>query len=249
MKVTCVVDAGNSRLKWGRCGQNQISESASLPLDDPRAWNQQRDNWKLPRHATWAVSGVQPQRRDAFVTWLRRQGHQVLLLESARQLPLSVPLEKPDAVGIDRLLNAVAVNLRRPAGVPAVVIDAGSAVTVDWVDGSGEFRGGAIFPGLRLMAQALHDHTALLPLVEIPAAPPALPGTSTRAAMAAGIFWAVVGGMEKLIRQIEMVADASPVVFLAGGDGSLLEKSLSRPLTLWPHITLEGIRVAVETLP
>ena len=90
------------------------------------------------------------------------------VLQYAGELPLRVELEKPDHVGIDRLLDAVAVNSRRAPGVPAVIIDAGSAVTVDLVDGAGAFRGGAILPGLRLMAKSLHDYTALLPLIELP---------------------------------------------------------------------------------
>ena len=82
-------------------------------------------------------------------------------------MPLEVELEHPDKVGIDRLLNAVAANRRRQEHVAAILVDAGSAVTVDYLDGNGVFRGGAIFPGFRLMARALHDYTALLPIVDI----------------------------------------------------------------------------------
>src|SRR5205085_11851847 len=97
--------------------------------------------------------------------WIRQRGDAVAVLESWRQLPLEVKVEQPERVGIDRLLNFVALRSRTVRAVSMVVIDAGSAVTVDWVDEQGTFRGGAIFPGLRLMAMALHRYTAALPEV------------------------------------------------------------------------------------
>ncbi len=128
-------------------------------------------------------------------------------------------------------------------------MDAGSAVTVDWLDESGAFAGGAIFPGIRLMTQALHDYTALLPLVKVEHANPPLPATSTPVAIEAGVFWAVAGGIQALVAQLAARANASPEVFLTGGDGLLLAKALNQDVHLWPHMTLEGIRIAAETMP
>ena len=102
----------------------------------------------------WVVAGVAPQRRDGLCDWLRKNQQQVRLLDSYRRLPLEVKLPEPDKVGIDRLLNAVAANTRRPPGESVILVDAGTAVTVDWLDETGAFRGGAIFPGAALMAQA-----------------------------------------------------------------------------------------------
>src|SRR5207244_9869901 len=139
---------------------------------------------------------------DRLADWLRQRGEQVQVLSSAQQVPLPVRVERPESVGIDRLLNAVAASRRLQRGGAAVIVDAGSAVTDDWLDESGAFAGGAIFPGLRLMAAALHDYTALLPQVEVREPNPPLPGASTRAAMEAGIFWAVAGGIRALVGEM-----------------------------------------------
>src|SRR5262249_4773991 len=147
---------------------------------------------------TWVVSGVHPGRRDQLADWLRARGDTVHRVTSAAQLPLRVALAHPDRAGIDRLLDAVAVNTWRRPGTPAVVVDAGSAVPVDSLDPEGVFRGGAILPGLRLMAESLHAHTALLPLVEVRYDTRA-PGTTTVEAVQAGIVAAVVGAIEQLI--------------------------------------------------
>jgi type III pantothenate kinase len=241
-----VVDVGNTRVKWGRCSADKVSAVASLPPDDPAAWDEQARSWGLPSPLVWVVTGVHPRRCEGLVGWLRQRGDDVRVIEEARQLPLRVLVEQPDWVGIDRLLDAVAANGRRRPDRPAVIVDAGSAVTVDLVDATGAFRGGAIMPGLRLMIQALHDHTALLPLIEIPQAVPPLPGTATPSAMAAGVFWAWAGGIDALINQY---ADEweGPHLFMTGGDAPLLVQALGG--NCWPEMTLEGIRLTAESLP
>lgn len=249
MTPVVVADVGNSRIKWGRCSADGVAASASLPPDDPAAWQQQLESWGLAAPLAWVVGGVQPQRRDALADWLRRRGDQVTVLESWKQLRLPVLVDHPDRVGLDRLLNAVAASHRVPRGTPAVLIDAGSAVTVDWLDRTGAFAGGAIFPGLRLMARALHDYTALLPLVESRSVNPDMPGKSTGAAIEAGIFGAVVGGIQLLVQQLTACAPGRPMVFLTGGDASLIRAALDPDVILWPHLTLEGLRLSAEHLP
>lgn len=248
-----VADVGNTRLKWGVCAADGsgIVTAVSLP-DDPAAWQEQMvrgfgEGAKL----TWALAGVRPGLCERFETWLRDQGHLVRVLRSAAGLPLTINVPIPDHVGIDRLLDAVAARRRLQPGEPAVLIDAGSAVTVDWLDDRHTFCGGTIFPGLRLMTQALNDHTALLPLVSIPTPVPEVPAPDTVPAMQAGIFHAVVGGIERIVHLLTQRQTIPPRVFLTGGDGPLLAEALreTTPCTLWPWQTLEGILISAEALP
>ncbi len=246
MNPLLVVDVGNSRVKWGLCPEPASGTMlhASLPADDPATWEQQLRAWNLSGPLRWALSGVHPARCARLAEWARQRGDVVWVLEDWRDLALEVRLERPDWVGIDRLLDAVAARGR---GQPAVIVDAGSAVTVDWLDAGGAFAGGAIFPGLRLMAQALHDHTALLPLIQVRRAFPELPGLSTPAAMEAGIFWAVVGGIRALTEQLAAQAHPAPALYLTGGDAALLQAALDPTFLLWPTMTLEGLRLVAET--
>jgi type III pantothenate kinase len=254
MIVDLVADVGNSRIKWGLCQDGAVTLSAALPIEDPPAWRVQLDQWGLARPLRWALASVHPARGERLVEWLRQRGDAVHLLDGARQLPLRVRVEHPDRVGIDRLLDAVAANTRREPGAGAVIVDAGSAVTVDWLDAEGTFCGGAILPGLRLMARTLHEHTALLPLIEEHGRIPDVPGTDTHTAIEAGVFWSVVGGIDALVERLAEPASATPVVFLTGGDAPVLEPALRHclrayPLAAWPHMTLEGIRLSAEALP
>lgn len=251
MKVDIVADVGNSRIKWGLLSTGRFAFTASLPADDPQSWETQLEGWSLLAPLTWLIAGVHPQRRDTLADWLRTRGSTVRIIDSARDLPLKVSLPDPDKVGIDRLLNAVAANDRVQRAIPKIIIDAGSAVTVDWVDAKGAFCGGAIFPGPRLMAHALHEHTALLPVVEVQSAHPDLPGISTTAAIEAGVFWAVAGGIKALVRQLLADAGAPPkrAIFLTGGAARLLDPVMDSDVALWPEMTLEGIRLTTEALP
>src|SRR5262249_30985491 len=160
MKPNLVVDIGNSRIKWGYCADDRVLYQASLPPDEPAFWEDQIKRWNLVQGLRWAMAGVHPERGRRFVAWVKQRGDQVVLIQDKKRLPIPVEVQEPDKVGIDRLLNAVAAKNRVQRETSIFIIDAGSAVTVDWVDKKGTFRGGAIFPGFYLMAKALHDYTA-----------------------------------------------------------------------------------------
>lgn len=246
MTPDVVVDVGNTRIKWGRCGAGRIAALAALPPHDAGQWQKQADAWSLPPGAKWVLSGVHPARRTQLAEWLRAGHFEVYLLDCFQHLPLPVQVEHPERVGMDRLLNAVAANARRNPGEAAIIVDAGSAVTVDLVDAAGAFRGGAILPGLGLMAKALRDFTAQLPLVDMGAASQDVyPGTSTEKAMRLGILNAAAGGIERLIEKTRAKGNEVQT-YLTGGDAEVLARALDRKAVLWPEMTLEGICLSAE---
>jgi type III pantothenate kinase len=252
MKPDVVVDVGNSRIKWGLCGEDRVAELVSLPPDDTKRWDHEHAERNLSSSTHWAISGVNPTGLAKVADWIKEHRANLTLLSSFRDLPISVSVDLPEKVGIDRLLNAVAARHRVKRNISLFIIDAGTAVTVDWVDPSGAFRGGAILPGLRLMARSLHEHTALLPKLDVSQlSDPVLPGASTESAMKAGIFWAVAGGIKAVLGQLTACADAHQhrAVFLTGGDAHLLEPVMDSGSIVWPQMTLEGIRLSAETLP
>src|SRR5260221_8257908 len=221
-----VADVRNTRIKWGLCNDAGVGLAASLP-EEPDAWRKQLGEWKIIGPQRWTVAGVHPKRRDRLADWLRQNGHTVHVLDHFSKVPIALKLETPETVGLDRLLNALAAKALVPVGHPAVIIDAGSAVTVDLLDDDGVFSGGSIFPGLRLMAEALHDHTAQLPLVKVDRAE-TVPAHSTPTAIAAGVYWAVVGGVSALVRALSLTVPMTEplAVFLTGGDAALIAPEL-----------------------
>jgi type III pantothenate kinase len=262
MTPDIVADIGNTQVKWGVCGRDGITHMARLEATAD-AWEGGLAMWRrdfpdlLPnRPLSWAIAGVVPDTRRTIQSWIEARGDTAVVLRWYEQLPIDVRVDAPERVGIDRLLNAVAARGRSP-GAPAVLIDIGSAVTVDWLDDDGAFQGGTIFPGFRLMARALRAHTAQLPLVRPPKDVPTPPGRDTTTAMQAGIAWAVAGGVFVVARQYLRRASGRRVVYLTGGDAPAFQGLLSdlakddeafARLTLWPEQTLEGIRRSAEAL-
>jgi type III pantothenate kinase len=194
----------------------------------------------------WHIGSVNRPASSRLIDWLRdhRPEDEIMLLTSS-DLPLEVGLPRPDMVGVDRLLDAVGANRLRSPGRTAVVVDVGSAITVDLVDADGAFRGGAILPGIAMSARALHEFTDLLPLIdmaELHEPPPAL-GADTVAAMRSGLFWGAVGSVRRLVEEL---AGGDAEVFLTGGAGPAVADLLGPSARYVPHLTLAGIALAAS---
>jgi type III pantothenate kinase len=194
----------------------------------------------------WRIGSVNRPAASRLIDWLRdhRTDDEISLLTSG-DLPLTIRLPRPDMVGVDRLLDALAANRLRTPGRKAVVVDVGSAITVDLVDAEGAFCGGAILPGIAMAARALHEFTDLLPLIEMAELhePPPAPGTDTVAAMRAGLFWGAVGAVRQLV---EKLAEGDADIFLTGGAGPVVARLLDTSARYVPHLTLAGIALAAE---
>jgi type III pantothenate kinase len=245
-----VVDIGNSRMKWGRCAPDVV-EMVSLPLDDLNAWDDQAERWRTEGPTYWAVGGVNPKRVEQFLKWRKARGGDCRHITRHDQLPLRLSVDAPESVGLDRLFGCVAANAHRRQGCAAVTVDIGTAVTVNVLDPDGVFRGGAIFPGPRLMAKALHEHTAKLPEVDL-ATPFAFPGTNTEAAIRAGIFTAVTGGVLAACAGVAKLfgpPDKIDAFYTGGGSDQVSLRAPGWTFRRVPTLNLDGIRLATESLP
>jgi type III pantothenate kinase len=251
VKPDVVVDIGNSRIKWGDCRSGKVGELfASLPGERPDEWELQLVRWRLPSKLSWAVAGVQPRWQEQFTRWAEARGDRVQLI-THEHITIPMEVDEPKVVGIDRLLNALAANRLKPKTVQAIVIGVGTAVTVDLVKENGSFAGGAIFPGPRLMAESLYHFTAKLPLVNTDKLEYSVPpGTNTTRAIQTGIAFAVMGGASSLVAS--MSENRETWVFMTGGGlGGLADFPISKvaKTIICPTLTLEGIRIAAESLP
>ncbi|MEM6782954.1 MAG: type III pantothenate kinase [Bacteroidota bacterium] len=162
-------------------------------------------------------------------------------------LPIGMAYETPRTLGADRVAAAAAAHVlygRDAVGAarPVIVIDAGTAVTLEVVDAGGTYLGGAILPGLRLQRSALARGTAQLPAVP-PVAPPSAIGTTTTTALQAGIVLGLIGALDGLLTRTITQLEGGPVVVATGGSAPLLARHLDRIDTLAPHLVLQGVRL------
>lgn len=153
--------------------------------------------------------------------------------------PFVLDIDTPGTIGPDRLCAAAAVVAEDVKD--AVIIDAGTAVTVDLLIG-GSFAGGAISPGLDMMLRSLSDSTSALPLIRIEEGEEATPpGRDTVSAIRAGVLGAYRGGTEKLVSlSVERFRNLPPV-FLTGGDAGLLADAISPAPRHYPDLVLQGL--------
>ncbi len=198
----------------------------------------------VPETAAWRVASVHRPSERRLADWVgRTHGRANYRNLNVTDLPLQVHVEHPERVGMDRLVAAVAVNRRRQATSPAIIVDAGTAVTVDLVNADGQFLGGSILPGRRLIARALAADTDQLPEVGPTSLDtvPAAVGRSTVGAIQSGLFWGSVGAIRELVHRLGDTAAGTPQLFMTGGDAEQLAPHVSPDAQFVPNLIFEGI--------
>ena len=154
---------------------------------------------------------------------------------------ISIKYPRPETIGPDRLANAVAVRHR--FGVPAVVVDFGTAVTFDIVNARGEYVGGIIAPGLSAMTDYLHEKTALLPRIHIREVRTVI-GKSTTEAMLIGAVHGYRGLIRELLIEIKRTLNVRRLPVVAtGGYAQLMAAKMPEITAVDPLLTLEGLRL------
>ena len=149
---------------------------------------------------------------------------------------------KPDTIGSGRLANARAAL--DEFGGPALVVDFGTAVTFDIIDGSGAYVGGVIAPGLSAMTDYLHEKTALLPAITLKDHRTAI-GKTTAQAMQIGAVHGYRGLVQGLIKEIrQSLGNKKLSVIATGGCARLIGCKIPEVNAIRPRLTLDGLRLA-----
>ena len=273
------VDIGNSQIKLGRFDFAAACEAEArgrpLPIAAPHL-PEPTDTLQLPLDshygtfdaarlfawcdelligsAYWVVGSVHAAAADEVRVALEAldpdlSRHPMLLLDSDH-IPLSISVATPSAVGIDRLAAALAAERLRDAGRPVLIVDHGSAITVDLLTAKGEFAGGAILPGTAMGGRALAEQTDALPYEHPEFGPADIPlvGTDTRAAIRAGLYWGTIGAVRELAHRMADQLEQPPQIFVTGGGaGTIVDKLADdqlRELRHVPHLVLAGVALA-----
>ncbi len=188
-----------------------------------------------------ALASVVPDQTRSFLNMAKARFDPEPLVISVDTCPfIEVRYSDPPQVGADRLCNAYAGY--HYYGGPLIVVDFGTAVTLDVIDTEGAYLGGVILPGPRAVAQVLHSRTAQLPQVSLKF-PDKLVGTSTDHAIRSGLTWGIVDMVDGLIDRIAEELDSKPKVIATGG---LVEPFASRSRNFQRthlDLVLEGIRL------
>ncbi len=239
------VNVGNTRTRFGAFESGQFLHTrAVVNTDLEEAIREIKDLASVAGRVV-IIASVNDPVADRLAKALAEHlpSDRVFRLGKDLPIPVQIALDDASTVGHDRLLAALGAYSK--AKQACVVIDAGTAITVDFIDGAGVFQGGAIAPGLNLMLTSLHEHTAALPALEFrpPDAARGVIGKDTAHAMTLGVRAALLGMVRLLIDSYAEFYGAYPQVVATGGDAGLFADD---PLVehISPDLVLLGIAEA-----
>lgn len=193
-----------------------------------------------------ALASVNPPASRALEERLRaKSATRMTRVPEDLPVPIEVALSPDAKPGVDRLLaGAAAFDVLKQA---CVVVDAGTAMTVNFVDGEGTFQGGVIGPGLRMALKALHEHTAGLPDLEFEAPDDAWIGKNTREAMLQGVYYGARGLVRLVVERYAEAYEGYPAVVACGGDARVLFEGDEFVNRVVPDLVLRGIGLAFRS--
>ena len=247
-----LMDVGNSRIKWGVLDDGDIHRTGHISRERIRETGLQVLTTKIPRAVddvfvsnvagtsfATRLSGVVGMHCDCDVRFARTQRSGWGVTNSYTQ---------PRRMGVDRWVAMIGAWAEIQAA--CLVVDAGTAVTIDALDDEGQHLGGQIIPGVATMATSLSSATSDIPQVR-PApgrggADLGMFARNTAAAVREGAQNAVAGAVDRAIQTLQSNA-YEPVVVLTGGDASRILNALCESPLHRPHLVLQGLAHMLDT--
>lgn len=175
--------------------------------------------------------------REVCVRYLLQEP---LIVSAGLKTGMSIGYDNPNAVGADRIVDAVAAFHRY--GGPLCIVDFGTATTFEAITAAGKYLGGAIAPGIGIAADALAQRAAQLPKVDI-ARPPSVIGRNTVHSMQSGLLFGYVGLVEGMVARIKRELGPDTKVVGTGGLAPLIAQETDVLEIIEPWLTLEGLRL------
>jgi len=251
-----VIDCGNTNTVFGIYndgGKLQHWRMTTIPgqtADDMAVWlshHMQRAGLGLEQIDGVVISSVVPQLLPSFrllaAEHLGREAFVITADNTDHGIDIKIP--NPAQAGADRIANTAGA---RSYGLPAMVIDFGTATTFDLIDADGAYIGGAIAPGVNLSINALYQAAARLPLIDPSSWTPDMPvlGNNTIDAMNSGLYHGYVSLVEGMITRLKAAFGAEMTVIATGGLANIFSISIAGVDHHDPDLTLNGM-VAIYT--
>ena len=246
-----LIDIGNTSITIGFHSDGNIKNvfrlKTSIDVRDKEEYSYILNGYvlrhKIQKPAGAVISSVVPQVTPAIKNAVKRTfGVEALIVSCKIKTGLKFNIKNVERLGADRITNAVAAY--RLYKGPLLVIDFGTATTFSYIDAKGQFRGGAIMPGILLSADTLADKTARLPRIELKDPDKAL-GKDTAESIRSGIILGHAGAVEKIIKEIKREVGRDFKVIITGGYANLMTKYIKID-HFNPLLTLEGLRIIYE---
>ncbi len=243
MSAELVIDVGHTRVKWARLVEGAVDPRSigRAATDEPAAL------YTAPGRSACQRALISGQSRPGAAARigerLTREGAQVDIITTGdRPMPVAPAYA---SLGCDRWLALQRPRLESPGAF--VVVDCGTAITVDLVDAGGHHRGGWIMAGMAAARDGLFERAPGLERPLPKAGGIDRPARDTGGALARGGLMLAAGGIERAIRAAERAVDDHVSLWLTGGDAAVLASRLERSARHDPHLVLHGLAMATQS--
>ena len=244
-----VIDVGNSNTVVGLYRDQELVANWRIVTTHYRTSDElrvllmmlmQQDSIDVADIHGCCVSSVVPQFNMALLDVIRQSfGLEPLMIEPGVKTGIQLHIENPKELGADRLVNAVAAVDEHDG--PLIIIDFGTATTFDYVTAKAEYKGGVIVPGIQLSANALFEHCAKLPRVEI-SMPKTVLGRNTVDHIRGGLIYGSADMVDGLVRRIKAESGEDCTVVATGGLAAIIAEAAQTIDVVDPMLTLKGLR-------
>ncbi len=241
IKFMAAIDIGNTNISLGIFRGGHLVKAGDIPTKSALYSAGLKKILGAYRIEAALICSVVPGATAVIAGGIKKIcGQKPYIIGKDFKVPIINKYLNPRQVGQDRLVNAYAAT--RFYGAPAIVVDYGTAITLDVISGDREYLGGVILPGLELSLRALAENTALLPKVSI-FAPSGVIGRDTKKSMVNGIVLGSAAATGDLIAKIKKIIGDCVVVVATGGNCRLMKKYCGKIQYLDPALTLRGINL------
>jgi len=248
MNNVLAIDIGNTRTHIAAVDTNTLSCAGRVDIDNAEFEVRFRPSIQS------IVSAHQPIRKANIASCVKALADKakelcggiddINIIKAHNNLPMTINYETPHTLGADRICNALACTALFKSQ-NCIIINSGTAITIDYLRGGKTFEGGAILPGCAMQARALHNQTDALPPVNLHNGgnTVSIPATSTEKCINAGILLGTAGAVERCIKEYLSIDDNNTIIIATGGGWDIIKPLINTEkyqIKTLPDLTLTG---------
>lgn len=246
--MNLLIDSGNSFIKWVLATDERFIDASKCHTTSVSSLHEKWHGYDTPTRvlvSNVAGESVAGEIKDVVAALWQLESE--FIVSSKDCCGLTNSYCKPEQLGIDRWMVMLAAY--RLTQDPVIVIDCGTAVTIDLVNDNGLFVGGVIMPGLKAAFQSLRAETDAIEEIHVTKTVTSAVAQSTEEGVQAGVLFGLAGGIERVVNEQLSETDKDPVIYLTGGDAEKLLPYMTIPVILQPDLVLQGLRIVASQRP
>ncbi len=241
--MNLVIDQGNTFIKIGVFDKGNLIHFDSYDIFDEKILARTKCRQNINKVIISSVKQDYIDKESVLKPLGLPNSIETIILNSDTKIPITNNYETPRTLGKDRIAALVGASNLYP-GDPKLVIDAGTAITIDYLDETNCFLGGNISPGIQTRFKALHQNTGQLPLLKLNANSPFL-GLNTSNAIESGVQNGVIFEIDHYIEHF-ISLNINTKTILTGGDAYFFVKNLKNPIFVNQNLVLTGLNTILE---